>query len=119
MSRNALLAHRPSRQLAPLQVCAYYYPFFLSFFKQKMAFTDIYTVEELTRCSLYGLTGFAGNCGIYLGARDRAMLLFSTSIAFRGESACILQWSDLFKSEIPMNEVLDGFRVPVCVFNYL
>ena len=84
-----------------------------------MAFTDTYTVEELTRCSLYGLTGFAGNRGIYLGARDRAMLLFSTSTAFRGESARILQWSDLFKSEIPMNEVSDGFRVPVCIFNYL
>ena len=84
-----------------------------------MAFTDTYTVEELMHCSLYGLTGFAGNHGIYLGACDHAMLLFSTPIAFCGESACILQWSDLFKSEIPMNEVSDGFWVPVCIFNYL
>jgi hypothetical protein len=43
------------------------------------------------------------------------MLLFSTSTAFRGESARILQWSDLFVSEIPMDDVSPGFRVPVSV----
>jgi hypothetical protein len=80
-----------------------------------MAFTDTYTSKELERCSKYCLTAFPGNRGIHLGARDRAMLLLSTSTAFRGESARILQWSDLFMSEILMDDVSDGFRVPVCV----
>jgi hypothetical protein len=81
-----------------------------------MAFTDTYTSRELERCSQYCLTSFPGLRGTFLGARDRAMLLLSTSIAFRGESARILQWSDLFMSEIPMDEVKDGYRVPVCIF---
>ena len=80
-----------------------------------MAFTDTYTSKELERCSKYCLIAFPGSRGIYLGACDHAMLLLSTSTAFHGESARILQWSDLFMSEIPMDDVSDGFRVPVCV----
>lgn len=52
---------------------------------------------------------------IYTNARDRAMLLFSTSTAFRGESARILQWSDLFVSEIPMDGISPGSRIQVRV----
>lgn len=67
------------------------------------------------RCSWWCLTSPSGPRGIYIGARDRAMLLFATSTAFRGESARILQWSDLFVSEIPMDDISPGFRVPVRV----
>jgi hypothetical protein len=80
---------------------------------------DTYTPEELMRCSRWCLAGVSGLRGIHLGARDRAMLLFSTSTAFRGESARILQWSDLFVSEIPMNDVSPGFRVPASIWPML
>jgi hypothetical protein len=65
------------------------------------------------RCSQWCLAAASGPRGTHIGARDRVMLLFSTSTAFRGESARILQWSDLFVSEIPMDDISSGFRVPV------
>jgi hypothetical protein len=76
---------------------------------------DTYTPEELVRCSQWCLAAASGPRGTHIGARDRVMLLFSTSTAFRGESARILQWSDLFVSEIPMDDISSGFRVPVGV----
>jgi hypothetical protein len=81
-------------------------------------FPDTYTPEELVHCSWWCLTSPTGDRGIYIGAHDRAMLLFSTSTAFRGESAHILQWSDLFVSEIPMDDIAPGFRVQVRVSLY-
>ncbi|KAF8467061.1 hypothetical protein DFH94DRAFT_817762 [Russula ochroleuca] len=75
--------------------------------------SDTYTPEELVHCSQWCLAAASGPRGTHIGARDRAMLLFSTSTAFRGESAHILQWSNLFVSEIPMDDISSGFRVPV------
>jgi hypothetical protein len=51
----------------------------------------------------------------WIGLRDRAMLLFSATTAVRGENARILRWSDLFMSEIPMDDVRVGLRIPVHV----
>jgi hypothetical protein len=41
------------------------------------------------------------------------MLLFATSTAVRGESLRILRWSDMFVSEIPMDDVRMGLKIPV------
>jgi hypothetical protein len=48
---------------------------------------DSYTEEELRRCSLWALTDFSGAQSIFVGLRDRAMLLFSSTTAFRGENS--------------------------------
>jgi hypothetical protein len=45
--------------------------------------------------------------------RDRAMLLMSAQTAFRGESARILLWSDLFQSSVRIDDLEVGRRVPV------
>ncbi|KAL6300578.1 hypothetical protein BKA93DRAFT_829023 [Sparassis latifolia] len=74
---------------------------------------DTYTPEELKRCSIWCLTDVSGSKQIWLGLRDCAMLLLSSMTAFRGESSRILEWSDLFMSSIPMDDVRAGYRVPV------
>ena len=43
------------------------------------------------------------------------MLLLSTVMAFRGESSRILEFSDLFLSEIVMNEIGEGFHISVSI----
>ena len=43
------------------------------------------------------------------------MLLLSTVMAFRGESSRILEFSDLFLSEIVVNEIGEGFHIPVSI----
>lgn len=62
---------------------------------------DTYTREELERCSLFCLTDFKGPKEIFVGLRDRAMLLLSTSTALRGGSCRGVELSDLFPSTIP------------------
>ncbi|KAJ7857504.1 hypothetical protein B0H14DRAFT_3447941 [Mycena olivaceomarginata] len=54
------------------------------------------------------LTNFSGPNRIYLGLRDRAMRLMGAATAFRGDSARILLWSDLFKTSIPLGDDLDA-----------
>ncbi|KAJ7269115.1 hypothetical protein C8J57DRAFT_1609308 [Mycena rebaudengoi] len=66
--------------------------------------SDTYTVEELRKCSRWCLTNFSGPQRVYLGLRDRAMLLVGTATAFRGDSARILLWSDLFKTTIQLGD---------------
>ena len=63
--------------------------------------TDTYTKEELERCSLFCLTDFSGPKEIFVGLRDRAMLLLSTTTALRGGSCRAVQLSDLFPAVIP------------------
>ena len=41
------------------------------------------------------------------------MLLMSTATVFHGESARILEWSDLFMSYIPMDDIQPGYKLPV------
>jgi hypothetical protein len=74
---------------------------------------DTYTANELMRCSLWCLQKFSGTLFVYVGLRDAAMLLFSTTTAVRGGSSRILRWSDLFVSQIPMDDVCLGKKVPV------
>jgi hypothetical protein len=81
--------------------------------------TDTYTEVELKRASLWCLTDFKGKRNIFIGLRDRAMMLFSASMAVRGESARILLWSDLFVSEIPMDDVRQGLKIPVSAISFL
>ncbi|KAH9178185.1 hypothetical protein EDB89DRAFT_1151160 [Lactarius sanguifluus] len=63
--------------------------------------SDTYTVEDLKRCSLFCLTEFSGRKEIFVGLRDRAMLLLSTSTALRGGSCRAVELSDLFPATIP------------------
>jgi hypothetical protein len=77
------------------------------------SYPDTYTESELMRCSLWCLQKFSGTLFVYVGLRDAAMLLFSTTTAVRGGSSRILRWSDLFVSQIPMDDVCLGKRVPV------
>ena len=76
---------------------------------------DTYTAQELVRCSAWCLTEFTGTKQVFVGIRDRAMLLLSSTTAFRGESCRILEWSDLFLSSIPMDDIQPGYKVPVCM----
>lgn len=62
---------------------------------------------------MWCLQKFSGTQYVYIGLRDAAMLLFSTTTAVRGGSSRILRWSDLFVSHIPMDDVCLGKRVPV------
>ena len=77
---------------------------------------DSYTEEELRRCSLWALTDFSGAQSIFVGLRDRAMLLFSSTTAFRGENSRMLQWSDLFRTTVPLEQ---SAKVEVCRFRAL
>ena len=76
-------------------------------------FSDTYTEVELVRCALWCLQKFSGTQHVYIGLRDAAMLLFSTTTAVHGGSSRILRWSDLFMSEIPMDDVRLGKKVLV------
>lgn len=50
----------------------------------------------------------------HTGLRDRAMLLLSTTIAFRGNSTRLLLFSDLFFRNIPMGNIGEGVALQVC-----
>ena len=65
------------------------------------------------RASVWCLTDTKGDRQTFIGFRDRAMLLFATSTAVRGESLRILRWSDMFVSEIRLDDVSMGLKIPV------
>lgn len=50
---------------------------------------------------------------LWCALRDRAMLLLSAATAFRGDSARMLLWSDLFKTEVPMVDRGAGVKATV------
>jgi hypothetical protein len=50
----------------------------------------------------------------FIGLRDYAMLLLYRMIAFRGDNLRNLLWSDLFSTNIPMDEISLGTEVKVC-----
>ena len=75
--------------------------------------TDTYTSEELVRCSWWSLTSFSGPHQIFVGVRDRAMLLLGATTAFCGEGLRMLQLSDLFLSSAFLDATQEGKRVPV------
>jgi hypothetical protein len=57
---------------------------------------------------------YQGTLQVFVGLRDRAMLLLASQTAFRGESARILLWSDLFQTMVPMDDISLGTKAPVC-----
>ncbi|KAG1879431.1 hypothetical protein C8R48DRAFT_685646, partial [Suillus tomentosus] len=75
--------------------------------------SDAYTTEELTKCSGWCLSKFSGTRQVFVGLRDRAMLLFGASTALRGEGTRMLQLSDLFLSEVCIDDIQLGYTVPV------
>jgi hypothetical protein len=74
---------------------------------------DTFTAEDLMRCAGWCLTDFKGPQHIYIGLRDRAMLLTSCSVAFRGDSTRNLLLSDLFATDVVFNAKGLGEVVPV------
>ncbi|KAJ7663770.1 hypothetical protein DFH06DRAFT_1393433 [Mycena polygramma] len=54
--------------------------------KAKGTNADTFTATDLMRCASWCLTNFKGPAQTYIGLRDRAMLLTSCSVAFRGDS---------------------------------
>ncbi|KAG1726040.1 hypothetical protein EDD22DRAFT_961520 [Suillus occidentalis] len=77
--------------------------------------SDAYTTEELAKCSAWCLTKFSGTRQVFVGLRDRAMLLFGALMALQGEGTRMLQLSDLFLSEVCIDDIQLGYTVPVLV----
>lgn len=76
--------------------------------------TDTYTTDELVRMSIWTLRAFGpARSHTHTGLRDRAMLLLSTTIAFRGNSSRLVLLSDLFFREIPMGTIGEGVKLQV------
>ncbi len=42
---------------------------------------------------------------LYIGVRDRAMLLLGACTCFRGDNTRSLLWSDLFSRDVPVPEI--------------
>jgi len=77
-------------------------------------FLDTYTKEEMVRMSTWALQAFGpSKAQVHLGIRDRAMVLLSTNIAFRGDSTRRLLWSDLFMLNLPMVTIAPDAELPV------
>lgn len=55
---------------------------------------------------------------IYMSMRDRAMLLFSSSMAFRGDSTRSILLSDLGYQEVPMLDMGLDSSLPVSNYYY-
>ncbi|KAJ7635953.1 hypothetical protein DFH06DRAFT_1139033 [Mycena polygramma] len=81
--------------------------------KAKGTNADTFTATDLMRCALWCLTNFKGPAQTYIGLRDRAMLLTSCSVAFRGDSTRSLLLSDLFVTDVVMNAKGLGATVPI------
>ena len=54
--------------------------------------------KELLWCSVWALMEFSGQQQVFVGLHDRTM-------AFQGESCCMLQWSDLFLTVAPLDQM--------------
>ena len=78
-------------------------------------FSDTYTDEELIRAAMWFMRS-TGNTKtkIHTGVRDRAMLLISTTIAYRGDSTRRVTWSDLKVQDVPLIDVGTGAKQKVC-----
>ncbi|KAJ7745543.1 hypothetical protein DFH07DRAFT_977314 [Mycena maculata] len=73
---------------------------------------DTFTPDDLKRCAGWCLTDFKGPMNIYIGLRDRAMLLTSCSVAFHGDNTRSLLLSDLFATDVIFNAKGLGEVVP-------
>ncbi|KAK7028398.1 hypothetical protein R3P38DRAFT_923774 [Favolaschia claudopus] len=84
--------------------------------KAKGTNADTFTSDDLRRCSMWCITDFKGPQNIYIGLRDRAMLLTSCGVAFRGDNTRHLLISDLFTTDVVMNAKGLGETVPALTF---
>ncbi len=75
---------------------------------------NTYTEDELKRISWWCFSTPKTPREIHTHLRDRVMVLWSAATAFRGNSARILLWSDLYTSKVLMHELGMGRTVPVC-----
>ena len=70
--------------------------------------------------SVWALEAFAGSAAsIHKGIRDRAMLLISTNVAFRGDSTRRVTLSDIFTRDQPMEIIRHGATLPVSLSHIL
>lgn len=81
--------------------------------KAKGTSSDTYALEELRSCAMWCLTEFTAPRQMFTGIRDRAMLLLGATTAFRGESSRMLQWSDLFLSDLSIDDLDLDNKIPV------
>ena len=51
---------------------------------------------------------------IHHGIRDRAMLLISTTVAYRGDNTRRLMWSDIRLRSVPLQDISPTARETVC-----
>ncbi len=100
----------------------FFLPVFLNFLTNSEI--DTFTDEELVRLSMRSIFSSIESEGshatalqLYLGLRDRAMILVSASIAFRGDSLRSLLWSDLELRNVPMVNIGLDAKVPVRQFS--
>lgn len=77
--------------------------------------TDTFTPEQLSTASLYFLEPGRGSTPLQItkSVRDRAMLLLTTTMAFRGDNLRNIGWSDLYMRDILLSEVGPEAKVPV------
>lgn len=80
----------------------------------RLLFIDKYTTKDIQKMSLWALRSFGPSpAQIHMGLRDRAMLLLSTNIAFRGDSTRQVLWSDLFCKLQPMPTISEDAELDV------
>ncbi|KAJ6629729.1 hypothetical protein B0H10DRAFT_2208694 [Mycena sp. CBHHK59/15] len=80
--------------------------------KAKGTNADTFSSADLKRCAGWCLTDFKGPMDIYIGIRDREMLLTSCSVAFHGDSTRSLLLSDLFITDVIINAKGLGETIP-------
>jgi hypothetical protein len=115
MSRNESRKHWPSKPREQQQVLfPFCHPYAPMMAHIRQLFSDTYTVDQLIQSSIWCLTDFSGPRHTFIGIRDRAMLLLSSTLAFRGDSARNVLWSDLFSTDIPMDDISLSAHVKVC-----
>ncbi|KAF5385999.1 hypothetical protein D9615_002501 [Tricholomella constricta] len=85
--------------------------------KAKGVTSDTFKDDELIRCSMWLLRSSRKTVNqIHLALRDRAMLLISTSTAYRGDNLRRLQLSDISFRNIPMVDVGLDVQVMATIF---
>jgi len=79
--------------------------------------SDTFTPEQLSTASLYFLEPGRGSTPLQItnSVRDRAMLLLTTTMAFRGDNLRNIGWSDLYMRDILLSEVGPEAKVPALV----
>ncbi|KAK7048472.1 hypothetical protein R3P38DRAFT_2687704 [Favolaschia claudopus] len=71
---------------------------------------DTYTDVQLTQLATSGMDS-KGPTNIWRAMRDRAMMLTSSSTAFRGDNSRLLLWSDMYCYDVPMHAKGHGTKL--------